>query len=138
VTVCGVFLDNTDVGNSCSAQESLCVSPRGNQRLQLARQLTAARLNCKVQACAGPVLTLLNACEQACIANNDADAIGDCIDDVDDFNNGRNTAARGCHDRPIPGFQPPGPAGSSGDCNRAKDNDRDGDPVNIFSGDPCP
>ena len=138
VTVCGVVLTNTDVGNSCSAQESLCVSPRGDQRLQLARQLTAARLNCNVEPCGTAILTLLDGCDQACIANDDATAIGECIEDVDAFNNGTSPDALGCHDRDIPGFQPPGPAGSPGDCNVAKENDRGSDPVTIFSGDACP
>jgi hypothetical protein len=138
VTVCGVVLTNTDVGNSCSAQEALCVSPRGDQRLQLARQLTAARLNCNIAGCPSAVSTLLDGCEQACIADADATAIGKCIEDVDAFNNGTSPDAPGCHDRSIPGFDPSGPAGSPADCNRAKANDRGGDAVTIFSGDACP
>jgi hypothetical protein len=131
VTVCGVVLNNTDVGNHCSAQEALCVRVRGEQRLQLARQLTAARLNCNVETCPNSILTLLDACDQACI--NDTSAVGQCIEDIDAFNNGVSPDATGCHDRQIPGFQPPGPAGSSGDCNTASGND-----VDIFDAGACP
>jgi hypothetical protein len=133
VTVCGVTLTNTDVGNHCSAQEALCVRVRGEQRLQLARQLTAAELNCNVETCPNSILNLLASCNQACINNNDQNAIGQCIEQVDAFNNGTAEGATGCHDRSIPGFQPPGPAGSPGDCNTASGNN-----VDIFSSGACP
>ena len=131
VTVCGVVLNNTDVGNHCSAQETLCESPHGDQRIQLARQLTAARLNCNVETCPASILTLLDNCEQACI--NSTSAVGQCIEDIDAFNNGVAPGATGCHDRSIPGFQPPGAAGSPGDCTEAR---KDG--VTIFTGGACP
>jgi len=133
VTVCGVVLNNTDVGNHCSAQEALCVSPRGEQRLQLARQLTAAELNCNVATCPNDILTLLSNCNQDCIDNNDDTAIGECIEQIDAFNNGVSPDALGCHDRPLTGFTPPGPAGSSSDCTTAIGND-----VTIFSAGSCP
>jgi hypothetical protein len=128
VTVCGVTLTNTNVGAACSAQEALCVAPRGEQVLQLARQLTAARLNCEVETCPNAILTLLDSCDQECIDNNDSQAIGECIEQIDAFNNGVSPDALGCHDRPITGFTPPGPAGSSNDCTTAIGND-----VTIFT-----
>ena len=109
----------------------MCVKIRGDQQLQLARQLTAARLNCKVETCPNSILTLLDSCDQACIANNDQ--VGACIEAVDAFNNGIAPGAEGCHDRQIPGFQPPGPAGSQDICKTAQDNT-----VTIFSGGACP
>src|SRR4029078_4234095 len=36
------------VGNANSVLEAMCISPRGEQRLQLARQLTGLALNCGV------------------------------------------------------------------------------------------
>jgi hypothetical protein len=133
VTVCGVTLNNTAVGNHCSAQEALCVAPRGEQRLQLARQLTAAELNCNVETCPNAILNLLTSCNQECIDNDDAQAIGECIEDIDAFNNGVSPDALGCHDRPVTGFTPPGPAGSSNDCKEANGNE-----VTIFSAGACP
>jgi hypothetical protein len=114
ITVCGTQITNTDVGDQNSALEAICVSPRGDQRLQLGRQLTAAYLNCQVETCPASVLTLLDNCNLACI-NNTSD-VGGCIEDVDAFNNGISELAPGCHDRQIPGFQPPGPAGSGNLC----------------------
>jgi len=121
VKVCGITLNNTTVGVPCSAQEALCVAVRGDQRLQLARQLTAAELNCNVATCPNVTMDLLSTCNQACIDNNNDTLIGQCIEQVDAFNNGIAEGAQGCHDRPIPGFDPPGPAGSSNDCNAAID-----------------
>ena len=106
----------------------MCISIRGDQQLQLARQLTAARLNCNVDTCPNSILTLLNTCNQACADNNNQTLIGQCIEQVDAFNNGIAPDATGCHDRAIPGFTPPGPASSSGDCNAAIGND-----VTIFT-----
>jgi hypothetical protein len=128
ITVCGVQINNTDPGNVNSALEALCVAPRGEQTLQLARQLTAAYLNCQVETCPAAVLTLLDDCNLACI--NDTDAVGECIEDIDAFNNGVSDLASGCHDRSIPGFTPPGPAGSGNLCGSVTNDD-----CTIFS---CP
>jgi len=108
------------------------VAPRGDQTLQLARQLTAAFLNCQVETCPGSVLTRLDQCNQACIADNDD--VGQCIEDIDAFNNGVGLVP-GCHDRVFPQsqFNPPGPAGSGQLCGAATN-----DCCNIFSCAPCP
>ncbi len=106
------------------------MSPKGDQRLQLARQLTAAALNCVMSGagadCGGlsEVAATFDACNLACA--NDTD-LGTCIEDLDDFNNGLTTDPS-CHDQPLVNdalgldFDPPGPAGSSKACNDANKN----------------
>ena len=128
VTVCGKLLSTSQ--GDCSAEQALCIAVSGDQQLQLARQLTAAELNCNIATCPNSVLNLLTTCNNACIANNDQNAIGQCIEDVDAFNNGIGLAP-GCHDRIIPGFQPPGPAGSTSQCNADR-----ADSITIFTA--CP
>lgn len=44
--ICGEVINNTILNSVTSALEALCVSPLGDQRLQLGRQLTAMSLNC--------------------------------------------------------------------------------------------
>jgi hypothetical protein len=116
LTICGATIDNTDVGNANSALEAICVSPKGDSRLQLARQLTAAALNCGItnatgtdvcdpQAgatpCAGvSVEDVFDACNAACptgttaLVDPDNDPTTDnsvtvsCIGALDCFNNG--------------------------------------------------
>lgn len=127
ITVCGVPLTNTEPNMPNSAQEALCVSVRGNKLLQLARQLTAARLNCKVsEGCPASVTSLLDQCDALCAAGDPSAAgVGSCIGDIDDFNNGISDLGPGCHDQPLPCieggpcYDPPGPAGSSKDCSEA-------------------
>ena len=43
LNICGECIKNTVLNDAASAEEAMCVSPRGDQILQLARQLTAAR-----------------------------------------------------------------------------------------------
>jgi len=130
LVICGTLINNTQISppSQHSAIEAICVSPRGDQRLQLGRQLTAAYLNCQVETCPAAVLALLDGCNLAC-TNNTSD-VGACIEDVDAFNNGISNLAPGCHDRNIPGFQPPGPAATGQVCGAAHNNGCD-----IFS---CP
>lgn len=147
--ICGVEITNTQVadsGDSCtelnatehSAVEAICVSPTGNQRLQLARQLTAAALNCVISGfgadCSGggtDLADLFSDCNTACTNNS---GFGTCIGDLDAFNNGTSSVAPGCHDRELVNeglgldFEPPGPAGSSNACNTAIQNN-----VTIFT-----
>ena len=129
MTVCGKTL--TQSQGDCSAEQALCVDVRGDLQLQLARQLTAAELNCKVETCPNAILNLLSTCNATCIADNDQAAIGQCIENIDAFNNGVSPDALGCHYRRIPGFEPPGPAGSSSQCNADR-----GDSITIFTA--CP
>jgi hypothetical protein len=66
------------VGNADSVLEAMCTSPRGENRLQLVRQLTGMALNCVISEfgpdCgSNPGLSdLYNTCNDACI-NNTAD-----------------------------------------------------------------
>jgi hypothetical protein len=116
LSICGVTVDSVD-----DALQAICVSPKGNSRLQLARQLTAAALNCGISnstgtpgtcaaqdgtaACAGvSVEDVFNACNDAC-ANDEttADVGGNtisCIGAIDCFNNGGNfdPATGNCND----------------------------------------
>jgi Dictyostelium (slime mold) repeat len=145
--ICGTEINNTDVGNVNSALEAICVAVKGDPRRQLARQLTAAALNCIISTavgtdvctaatgdvCAGTsIADLFSDCNEACATGGDLD---DCIAAIDCFNNG-GTFENGectpggeenCHTRELDNggctFQPPGPAGSSDACNEARKND---------------
>ncbi len=126
--ICGQTIDNTVVGNAMSALEAVCVSPKGDQRLQLARQLTAAALNCVMSgaiADCNSLIDVFDTCNDAC--TNDTDP-GTCIEDLDAFNNGFTTSDPSCHDQPLVNdalgldFDPPGPAGSSQACKAATKN----------------
>jgi hypothetical protein len=114
LTICGVEIDNTTPhfpdteGDIHSAKEAICVSPKGDSVLQLARQLTAAALNCGVTnstGCGGAGQTagnvcnnvsiedIFNACNDACAGGFTTPQSGDfegisCIDAIDCFNNG--------------------------------------------------
>jgi hypothetical protein len=114
--ICGVTVDST-----ADALQAICVSPKGDSRLQLARQLTAAALNCAITnstgtpgectaqdgtaPCAGvSVNDVFEACNDAC-ANGDvtADVGGNtvsCIGAIDCFNNGGvfDPATGNCND----------------------------------------
>jgi hypothetical protein len=91
-----------------SALEAICASPKGDSSLQLARQLTAAALNCAITkatdaegACAptavdgtnpcsglGTIEGLFQACNTACPGSlTGGDSIA-CIGLIDCFNNG--------------------------------------------------
>jgi uncharacterized repeat protein (TIGR01451 family) len=130
LSICGTTIDNTNVGNEFSALEAMCVSPQGNQLLQLARQLTAMSLNCVISGggadCSGTSAeSLFQAANEAC-ASGVANA-SDYISDVDAFNNGVDSD---CHERELSesdvfeGIDKlPGSAGSSKLCNDARKND---------------
>jgi hypothetical protein len=85
VTVCGIELTNTLTDDSHSALEALCISPKGDQRLQLVRQLTAAALT---MAAGGATYTDFATCNAYC-ANGTGSIydVGDCINSADNFNN---------------------------------------------------
>ncbi len=92
INVCGKTLTSTDVAKAFSALEGICVSPKGEQRLQLARQLTAAALNCVMSGggdeCTGiGIGATFASCNQAC-ADGDVAQYGHCVDAIDCFNNG--------------------------------------------------
>ena len=101
LSICGESVTNTDLQNASSAVEAICVSVAADIRLQLARQLTAASLNCCVSGagsdCAGlpspneqpSWYEVFAFCNDAC-----ADGITEdtqvCIDALDCLNNGGN------------------------------------------------
>ncbi len=139
--ICGEDITNTTLNSASSAEEALCVPVQGNQNLQLARQLTAAALNCVISGggadCAGASIAgLFNDCNSLCPGDlTDPAAKADvtaCIGLLDCFNNGKlvangvcTSASTGCHDRALVNaslglfFDPPGPAGSEKECNDA-------------------
>jgi hypothetical protein len=84
ITVCGVHLDNTNYDDATSALEALCISPRGDGRLQLVRQLTAAALT---MAAGGATFGGFAECNALCAAGGSDVAIGACIGSTDAFNN---------------------------------------------------
>jgi hypothetical protein len=136
LVICGEDVTNTLVPDNQSAIEAMCVSPRGAQQLQLARQLTAAALNCVISGggadCTGISVEADWAdANAACTAN--AGDLSTWIGIIDAWNNDEV-----CHERELSdsdvfgGVSPlPGPAGSPKDCNKATGND-----VTIFSPDP--
>jgi hypothetical protein len=136
VEICGQPINNalaTSVGSANSVLEAMCISPRGEQRLQLVRQLTALALNCGVSGfgldCGsnGPLDDLFTDCNAACESNSSD--IGDCIEAIDCFNNGGaidpisglcGEAAFNCHEQPLPIAQ--GKADTPQACNAASKN----------------
>jgi hypothetical protein len=118
----------------------MCVPVRGTQILQLARQLTAAALNCIISGggpdCAGTSLysSVFGDCNTKCASGTATTAeLTACISQLDCLNNG-NSFTNGlcspggvgnCHERILVNetlsldFEPPGPAGSSTACHDA-------------------
>ncbi|HWR52613.1 MAG TPA: hypothetical protein VN428_15995 [Bryobacteraceae bacterium] len=152
INVCGVQITNTDLNVADSALEALCVSPQGTQQLQLARQLTALSLNCRITGYASDcqyaygvdaaLVALYSTCNSACVSGSTA-AVTTCIGLIDSVNNGLCTPVQNpdstftctaplssCQDEPliedftdpVISFEPPGPAGSSNACNAATGN----------------
>jgi len=135
LVICGEVVNNTDVPSNESAIEAMCVSPQGDLKLQLARHLTAAALNCVVSGggadCTGVSIGADWAiANDVCINGGDYSYWGGIIDD---WNNGV-----ACHETEFSDSEVfdgiaklPGPASSSRLCNRAIRNN-----VTIFSPDP--
>jgi hypothetical protein len=135
VEICGEIITTTEVDDAESALEALCVSPRGYQKLQLARQLMAMALNCIISG-GGPkcqnmsIEDLFSECNEIC-AGITSGNVGQCIEMVDSWNNGYYN---GCHSRRLcstandlcfedPPYVKPGPAGSPKACRAARKND---------------
>ncbi|MGH7819989.1 MAG: hypothetical protein ACREQ9_09460 [Candidatus Binatia bacterium] len=142
--ICGEIIDETSVDSADSALEALCVKIEGETLRQLARQLTAAALNCVITNGSGDctgvsVESLFQACNAACAAGGvtaqvDGSSV-DCIAAIDCFNSGGafdtgsgecSSSDRNCESRPLVNetlgldFDPPGPAGSPKACKSAK------------------
>jgi len=120
--ICGQMISLNDVSppmDPAPVVEALCVSPKGDPNLQLARQLTAAALNCIMSGsgptCGGPtnegdtIGDVLYSCNYACEASQ-VDEISLCIEKVDCFNNGGvwdytdsycQDVTISCHDQPL-------------------------------------
>jgi hypothetical protein len=100
--ICGHAIADVDVDHAHSALEALCVSPQGDQRLQLVRQLTAAALS----TAAGGGHFDLAPCNAVCADPGASVAsLTACIDQADAFNNsGDNVRAP---------WDPPGRADSN-------------------------
>ncbi len=124
LSICGECITN-DPAASCptslqpddaaSAIEAMCVKVQRQSARQLARQLTAAALNCIVSGhsadCTGSSIASLFAdCNSACTGGPSTNTISQCIAAVDCYNNGFAgvngsggcTGTTGCHDRPLP------------------------------------
>ena len=96
LNVCGECISTTvPINDAASAVEAICVSPRGAQELQLARQLTAMALNCCMSGfgsdCGGDtnLSNLFSECNGICqgIPDNTL-TTQECIFRIDCFNNG--------------------------------------------------
>jgi hypothetical protein len=93
--VCGEVISTTAVDDANSALEALCTQVQGVPERQLARQLTAAELNCVISGgggdCTGTeVETLVADCNQTCETGVPVNGrnVQACIDEVDCYNNG--------------------------------------------------
>jgi len=138
IEACGEVIKNVTVASADSALEAICVSPRGDQRLQLARQLTSMALNCVMSDrgidCGGTNTNLgglFASCNDACRGAGGSMSVGDCIEAVDCFNNGGAIDENGlcgsdpfgsCHERALPSFLPKGGADTPKQCNAARGN----------------
>jgi hypothetical protein len=149
ILICGEKIDSpdsnpadgtTDINDASSSTEAMCVPVKGDSTLQLARQLTAAALNCLISGggadCGGTSLysTVFADCNALCASGTATQSeITACISQLDCINNGNNFAngacsaggAGNCHERLLVNedlgldFDPPGAAGSSNACNAA-------------------
>jgi hypothetical protein len=130
--VCGKVIDNTKDNCSDSATEAMCVAVKGEPVRQLARQLTAAALNCIMSNgsadCTGvaSVAQIFADCNDICADSGASQGdITECIGMIDAFNNG---LLSDCHERALCNkdeglcFDPPGPADPSA-CQAAKKTD---------------
>jgi hypothetical protein len=95
LNVCGQRITNTTLSSHNSSVEAICVSPKGTIVLQLARQLTAAALNCVVSngiadCSATPLYSAIFAsCNAACAnSGSSTSTLTDCISAIDCLNNG--------------------------------------------------
>lgn len=137
--ICGERITNTVLDSADSALEALCVRVGGVSERQLARQLTAAALNCVMSgggpACAGvSIEPYFTECNSVCAGSGGLLSVEECIEALDCWNNGGHPQADGrcrsdgddCHQAPLCNlslglcFSEPGPAGSARACSEAK------------------
>jgi hypothetical protein len=163
LTICGHPITTTDLTNT-SAVEAICVAIKGDSTLQVARQLTAAALNCIVSnstgcgtgqnatdPCSGisidAVFTACNATANGCAvtATLTDGTVVNCIEALDCFNNGGSfdpatgtcsASLNSCHDRLlVNGCFNFEPPGPAGSPKEC--NDARKDSCTIFCGVPC-
>lgn len=109
VTVCGQELNTTDAGYISSTSEALSIAIEGDIELQLARQCTAAALNC---AAAGACFDEYDFCCTDCSSVPMLDGDGlNCIEALDIFNNSGDA-----EEAPFDGYAPADPT----ECKEAK------------------
>lgn len=102
LTVCGKPISQVlPINAATSSLEAICVSPQGDKTLQLARQLTAAALNCAMFGAAGcggsSIESLFSACNATCVGDPLATlTVQQCIDQVDCWNNGGQWNGMSC------------------------------------------
>jgi len=148
--ICGERIDSpdtnptngtTDTDDASSSTEAMCVDVRGDSRLQLARQLTAAALNCLISGggadCArtGIYTEVFGDCSATCADVTSSKAeVTTCISQLDCLNKGGSFqnglcgpgGPNNCYQRILVNeglgldFDPPGSAGSSDACQAAK------------------
>ncbi|MEO7862827.1 MAG: hypothetical protein ABIU05_20790 [Nitrospirales bacterium] len=123
INICGqiVSVDPNGLAQIPSVVEALCVSPGGDSKLQLGRQLTAAALNCLLSGggsdCTGTSIEpVFASCNSTCADSNQEEHVNTCIEKLDCFNNGgawneddpqamycQMDAVESCHDQPLIG-----------------------------------
>ncbi len=92
--ICGECINATvPINNAASAVEAMCVRPTGNTVLQLARQLTAAALNCIISGggsdCScSETEDLFADCNNACIGAPSTHTVAQCVALLDCLNDG--------------------------------------------------
>lgn len=131
VSVCGRSINNTNVASVMSAEEALC-TPGGcnsDQRVELARQLTATVLGCVMSGggstCLGlSVQNRFQQCDQACLSSDSA-KYNSCIEDLSCWNNGGTKLGNGMCQIGTCGHDGLTACGGDSDCSRAKDDDDD-------------
>jgi hypothetical protein len=106
IEVCGQTLDTTELGTLDSSTEGICVKVQGEPHRQLYRQLVAAALNCAISGGDGNCDDVTDKymdvsfeeCSDVCAGSPDQDppSIGDCIAQLDCFNNGGHIVGGEC------------------------------------------
>ena len=99
--VCGHAITDVSINSGHSALEAMCVSPHGDVRLQLLRQLVAAELNLLSGSTAS--YGGYAACDAVCRDGHaSAWALSSCVSQTDAFNNSGDSL--------VASFDPPGAA----------------------------
>ena len=102
LSICGEKISNTALNDDDSAVEAICTPMKDGSQLQLARQLTAAALNCIVSngiadCSATPLYSaIFSSCNAACAASGSStQTLTDCIGALDCLNNGGTRLGNG-------------------------------------------